>query len=88
MLKLAKIIPIIVLLIISARLYSQTNVTATIDAIGRTATMSNGIVTLSINSGGQVSSLIFNGKELINVGYASKFTSVLSDLEVILSIKN
>ena len=52
----------------SIQTFAQTNVTATIDASGRTATMSNGIITISISSGGMVTSLNHKGKELLGGG--------------------
>ena len=57
-----------VLIGLSVQTQAQTDVTATIDATARTATMSNGIITISISSGGMVTSLNHNGKELISGG--------------------
>lgn len=47
---------------------AQSNVTATIDATNRTATMSNGIITIGVASSGMVTSLTHNGTELISGG--------------------
>jgi rhamnogalacturonan endolyase len=53
---------------LSAHLSAQSDVTATIDATARTATMSNGIVTIGIASSGMITSLNHNGTELISGG--------------------
>ena len=58
---------------ISNALYSQQNVTATISTSAKTASLDNGIVSISISSAGQVSSLIYNSKDLVNASQNGKF---------------
>jgi len=59
---------VLVLIAFSIKLFAQSDVTASIDATARTATMSNGIVTIGIASSGMVTSLKHNGTELISGG--------------------
>ena len=56
------------LLLFTSTIFAQSNVTASVDTGARTATMSNGIVSISINSKGQVSSLSHQGKSLLSNG--------------------
>ena len=53
--------------------FSQPNVTATVDTGSRTATMSNGLITLTANSKGQVNTLTHNGKELLEASKGGRF---------------
>ena len=46
---------------------------ATIDSSNRTSSMSNGIISITINSKGQVNSLIYNNKDLINAPNKGRF---------------
>lgn len=58
----------ICLMAICHLLNSQANVTASINATAKTATMNNGIVSIAINSSGQVTSLNYNSKNLVANG--------------------
>jgi rhamnogalacturonan endolyase len=53
--------------------FSQPNVTAMVDTGNRTATMSNGLITLTANSKGQVNTLTHNGKELLEAPKGGRF---------------
>ncbi len=53
--------------------WAQNNVVATIDSGNRTSSMSNGIISITINSKGQVNSLIYNNKDLINAPNKGRF---------------
>ncbi|MFB6317173.1 polysaccharide lyase family protein [Saccharicrinis sp. FJH54] len=61
-------IPFILLFFRLSLISAQPTVTATISESSRTATMSNGTVSLSINSKGQVSSITLNGHEFVSNG--------------------
>jgi len=63
-----KYLLILVFVFFTTRLHAQSDVTASIDATARTATMSNGIITIGIASSGMVTSLKHNGTELISGG--------------------
>ncbi len=67
------LLSIILFAAISNVLYSQQNVTATISASAKTASMDNGIVSITISSAGQVSSLIYNSKDLVEASKGGKF---------------
>ncbi|MBB3187972.1 hypothetical protein [Microbacter margulisiae] len=53
--------------------YAQTNVTATVDTVNRTTSMSNGILSITINNKGQVNALIYKGKDLVNASKGGRF---------------
>ncbi|MBN2213657.1 MAG: T9SS type A sorting domain-containing protein [Bacteroidales bacterium] len=57
----------------SVPLVSQDNVSVSVDAVSRTASMSNGIISISINSKGQVNSLFYNDKDLIDASNGGRF---------------
>jgi rhamnogalacturonan endolyase len=59
---------ILVLIVFSFQTHAQSEVTASIDASARTATMSNGLISICISSGGMVTSLNYKGKDLISGG--------------------
>jgi len=63
-----KHIYIFCLVLFSNFLKAQDNVSVSVDTGNRTATMNNGIVSIAINSSGQVNSLIYNGKNLVSNG--------------------
>ncbi|MFG6687095.1 polysaccharide lyase family protein [Mariniflexile sp. HNIBRBA6329] len=63
-----KIIYTLCLIISGHTLGAQANVSASVDTGNRTASMNNGIVSVAINSNGQVTSLIYNGKNLVANG--------------------
>lgn len=66
--KILKLYIFTVLIVLSPRLSAQSDVTATIDATARTATMSNGFVTIGIASSGMLTTLNYNGKNLAGGG--------------------
>jgi len=65
---------------ISTVSYSQQNVTASISSSAKTASMDNGIVSITISSAGQVSSLLYNAKDLVNASKKGKFYFSYNDL--------
>jgi rhamnogalacturonan endolyase len=67
------LLSIIVLTSISNVLYSQQNVTVSVSTDTKTALMDNGIISISINSKGQVESLIYNEKDLIDANNHGRF---------------
>lgn len=54
-------------------LISQSNVTATVDIQNRVTSMDNGIISITINSKGQVNSLLYNNKDLIDANNQGRF---------------
>lgn len=66
--KFTKFYLISIFIAFSVQMHAQSDVTATINSSARTATMSNGIITIAINSDGMITSLNHNGKELISGG--------------------
>ena len=54
-------------------LKAQDNVAISVDLSTRVASMSNGIISITINSKGQVNSLIYNNKDLINSSHGGVF---------------
>jgi len=56
-----------------AGLFAQGNVSVSVDNVNRTATMGNGLVSISINSKAQVTSLVYEGKDLIDAGHGGRF---------------
>ena len=64
---------IAILILGSANLASQENVSVSVDSINRTCSMGNGLISISIDSRGQVNSLIYNGKDLIDASKGGKF---------------
>jgi rhamnogalacturonan endolyase len=54
-------------------LTAQENVTVSVNSSSRIASMNNGIISLTINSKGQVNSFIYKGKDLIDAGNGGRF---------------
>lgn len=54
-------------------LFSQADVTATVDTQNRLTSMDNGIISITINSKVQVNSLLYNGKDLIDANNQGRF---------------
>ena len=63
-----KIIYTICLIASSHLLHAQANVSVSVDTGAKTATLNNGIISVAINSSGQVNSLVYNGKNLVDNG--------------------
>ncbi len=63
-----KIIYTICLIASSHLLHAQANVSVSVDTGAKTATLNNGIISVAINSSGQVNSLVYNGKNLVANG--------------------
>lgn len=59
--------------------FAQSNVTATIDATALTASMSNGLISITINNKGQVTTLNSNNKDLIEYDSGGRFYFSLND---------
>lgn len=59
--------------------FAQSNVTASIDAAALTASMSNGLVSITINNKGQVASLTSNNRDLIEYSSGGRFYFSLND---------
>lgn len=71
--KLYHQISFIVLLVTAvSSVFSQDRVVATIDENNLTASLSNGIISITINSKGHVNSLNYNGKDLINASQGGR----------------
>lgn len=52
---------------------AQDNVTASVNTFSRTASMTNGIISITINSKGQVDALIYNNGDLIDALHGGRF---------------
>jgi len=73
MMNFLKLVVSIFLIINAHHSISQPNVTATIDTGNRTAALSNGLVSVSVNSKGQVYALTHEGKELLETDKGGRF---------------
>jgi hypothetical protein len=59
--------------IVSAGLEAQENISVTANTSSRRAIMSNGIISITINSKGQVDTLIYNNQDLIDASHGGRF---------------
>ncbi len=71
--KIQLILSLFLILSMGNNLFSQADVTATVDIQNRLTSMNNGIVSITINSKGQVNSLLYNGKDLIDANNQGRF---------------
>lgn len=69
-------------LFMSTQLLGQENVQVTVDLINKTASMSNGILSINTNSSGRVTSLNYNGKDLIDASHGGRFYFSYNDADV------
>ncbi len=71
--KIQLILSLFLMLSMGNILFSQVDVTATVDIQNRLTSMNNGIISITINSKGQVNSLMYNGKDLIDANNQGRF---------------
>jgi hypothetical protein len=72
--------------IFSAGLGAQENISVTVNTSSRRAIMSNGIISITINSKGQVDTLIYNNQDLIDASHGGRFYFSYNDQDVYLEL--